>query len=94
MRGSTNQLEGEFTVWNPADPGPFIAAAGTRLVRVNEDGTVTIRSADDGGTEDTVHPGWLAFRPDGSGQDGAVFVAPYNVSEGTGTLFRAAASAP
>jgi hypothetical protein len=94
MRGSTNHLEGEFTAWDPSDPAPFTAAAGTRLLRVNEDGTVTVRSADPGGTEDTVHPGWLAFRADGSGQDGAVFVAPGNVSDGAGTLFRAAASAP
>lgn len=89
MRGSTNLLEGELTPWNPADPGPFLAAAGTRVARVNGDGTVTIRSADPDGTEDTVYPGWLVFRADGSGEDMAVFTAPGNVSTGTGTVYRA-----
>jgi hypothetical protein len=88
MRGTTNHLEGEFTPFDPADPGPFAAAAGTRLIRVNGDGTATIRSADPDGNEDTVHPGWLAFRPDGSGEGGAVFVAPGNVSEGASTVWR------
>lgn len=89
MRGKTNLLEGELTVWDPADPGPFTAAAGTRLTAVNGDGTAVIRSADPQGTEDVIYPGWLVFRADGSGDDDAVFLAPDNVSDGTGTLFRA-----
>lgn len=91
MRGSTNYLEGEFTPWDPSDPAPFTAAAGSRLLRVNGDGTAVIRSADAAGTEDTIHPGWLVFRPDGSGEDGAVFVAPGNVSDGTATVWRVTA---
>jgi hypothetical protein len=85
MRGSTNQLEGEFTVFDPADPQPFIAAAGTRLLRV-EDGKAVVRNGD--GTESYAYPGWLAFRPDGSGPDSAVFTTPDLVSSGTGTVYR------
>jgi hypothetical protein len=87
MRGKTNLLEGELEVWDPANPGPFTALAGTRLLRVIGDGTAVIRSADPDGTEDTVYPGWLVFRADGSGDDGAVFTAPYNVSAGADTVF-------
>ena len=89
MHGRTNDLEGEFTEFDPADPAPFLAAAGTRVTAVNEDGTVTIRSSDPEGTPETVHPGWLVFRPDGSGPGGGIFTSPDNVSDGTGTLFRA-----
>jgi hypothetical protein len=88
MRGKTNLLEGEIEAWDPQSPEAFTRLAGTRLIRVNGNGTVTIRSADAAGTEDTVYPGWLAFRADGSGEDGAVFIAPGNVSTGAGTVWR------
>lgn len=85
MRGETNHLEGEFTVFDPADPRPFAAAAGGRLLRV-EDGRAVI--ANENGTEADVYPGWLAFVPDGSGPGGAIFTPPGNVSTGTGTVYR------
>ena len=87
MRGGTNLIEGELTPFDPENPGPFTEAAGTRLVSVNPDGTATIRNGD--GTLDTVHPGWFAFRADGSGAGDAHFTSSDNVSSGTGTLFRA-----
>ena len=85
MRGTTNPLEGEFTVFDPADPQPFTEAAGTRFIRL-EDGKAVI--ANENGTEADVYPGWLAFVPDGSGPGGAVFTSPDNVSDGPGTVWR------
>jgi len=85
MRGATNQIEGEFTAWDPADPRPFIAAAGTRFIRAEGDRAVVWN---ENGTEADVYPGWLAFRPDGSGPDGAIFTPAKNVSAGTATIYR------
>lgn len=81
MRGTTNLLEGEFTPFDPANPQPFISAAGPRFDRI-ENGTVVIR-ADDGGYETVIYPGWLAFRPDGSTADRVVFLPPGLVGDET-----------
>lgn len=73
MRGATNLLEGEFKVWDPANPEPFTALAGPRLIRV--EGEIAVIRNDDR-SETRVYPGWLVFRADGSAEDGAVFLAP------------------
>jgi cell wall assembly regulator SMI1 len=72
MRGTTNLLEGEFEAWDPANPEPFTRLAGARL---HVDGDTAVISNGDG-TETVVHPGWLAFKADGWGEDAVVFMTP------------------
>lgn len=75
MRVATRPLEGDAEAFDPENPEPFIALAGDRLIAV-EGGTARVREED--GHEMTVYPGWLAIRPDGSGDGEALFTSQAN----------------
>jgi hypothetical protein len=67
----------------PFDPGnvtpEFLALAGDQFLRVNPDGTATVRL--EGGVEMEIYRGWLAVRPDGSGPGQAGFITPENIGD-------------
>lgn len=62
--------EGPAAVFDPADPGPFAALAGERLVAVTGEAAV-VRTQ--GGDLLTVRQGWVVIVPDG---EGPVFCTP------------------
>jgi len=64
-------VEGEGTVLDPADPAPFIKAAGDRFVGADGD-MVLIRGGD--GSVQAARPGWYAISTDGEGR--VVFATP------------------
>ncbi len=76
MRLTTKPVSADAAPWDPADPGPFTALAGSQFLGADGDLAV-IRTA--GGCVMHVHPGWLAARPDGSADGEALFLAPDNV---------------
>lgn len=64
-------VTGEGTVLDPADPAPFIIAAGEWFVGTDGD-MVLVRGGD--GSVQAARPGWYAIVPDGGGR--TVFAAP------------------
>ncbi len=82
MRVSTRPLEGAAEAWDPADPGPFQALAGSQFAG-REGDTALIRTQ--GGCVMHAHPGWLVIRADGSGDGEALFTSPENAWEPFGT---------
>jgi hypothetical protein len=77
MRVHTNPLSADAEPLDPANPGPFIALAGSQFLRQEGD-TVVYQSRE--GREGRAYPGWLVVRPDGSGD--AMFADPENLGDG------------
>jgi hypothetical protein len=73
MRVKLLPLEGEAEPFDPADPAPFTAIAGSQLVEV-AGGVARVRTQR--GVEMTAYPGWFAVRPDGSADGEVVFASP------------------
>ena len=85
MRVETRPLAGDAEAWDPENPGPFEALAGSRFIRTEgETAIVTSRGAPDG-TEMPVYPGWLVIRADGSTDGEALFATPENLGGLFGT---------
>jgi hypothetical protein len=84
MRLTTRPLQAAAAAWDPADPEPFKALAGSQFAGTDGDLAV-IRTQ--GGCTMHVHPGWLAFRIDGS--DSASFMTPEHVGDGDGAIWSA-----
>jgi hypothetical protein len=78
MRVHTNPLSADAEPLDPANPGPFIALAGSQFVRMDGESAL-YRSRE--GREGRAYPGWLVIRPDGSGDGGALFADPVNVGD-------------
>jgi hypothetical protein len=82
MRIQTRPLEADAEAWDPANPGPFIALAGSQFVAADGD-TALIRTQ--GGCVMHAHPGWVVIRVDGSADGEARFAAPENVGGAAST---------
>jgi hypothetical protein len=70
IRVTTLPIEGDAEPFDPENPGPFAAMAGTQLVRLEGDAAVV---HDEEGREHVIYPGGLAIRPDGSGDGEVLF---------------------
>lgn len=78
MRVQARPLAGDAEAWDPENPGPFQALAGTQFTGTDGDlALVRMRN----GCVMHAHPGWLVIRPDGSGDGEAVFTVPENVGD-------------
>ena len=80
-RVKSRELPGEKTAWDPQDPGPFAAVAGSQFVRADGDCAV-VRTGS--GDEMTVPPGWLAIGLDAGG---VLFSSPDNYGDDPGLLW-------
>jgi hypothetical protein len=81
MRVATRELQGDAEAWDPGNPAPFLALAGSRVIRVEGETAVVTSNGAPEGTEMTVYPGWLAVRADGSGDGEALFATPESIGE-------------
>jgi hypothetical protein len=77
----TVPLRAKAAYWDPADPEPFLALAGTRYLRTEGETAVVTSNGAPEGTEMTVYPGWAVIRAAGSGDGQALFVTPENLQE-------------
>jgi hypothetical protein len=76
MRLAARPVTASAEPWDPADPGPFRALAGSQFLRADGDRAVVRTQS---GREMSIDPGWLVILPDGGGDGDAAFAEPRNV---------------
>lgn len=74
MRVATRPMDGTAEAWDPANPEPFRALAGSQFLGADGD-TAKVRTR--GGRVEHAGPGWLVIRPDGCGE--VILAAPENL---------------
>lgn len=79
VRLTTRPLEADAEPWDPSDPEPFKALAGSQFI--GTDGDLAVFRGRDG-CVGHAHPGWLAVRIDGAGDGEAIFMTPDHAGEG------------
>jgi hypothetical protein len=84
MRVATRPLQGDAAAWDPENPGPFEALAGSMFE--GRDGDLALVRTKSGCVMH-VHPGWLVIRPDGSEDGKAIFMVPENLGDQDPCLF-------
>jgi hypothetical protein len=84
MRVATRPIEGDAAAWDPENPGPFEALAGSMFA--GQDGDLGLVRTK-GGCTMHIHPGWLVIRPDGTGDGEAIFTVPENLGDEDPCLF-------
>jgi hypothetical protein len=78
MRAEIIAAEGPAAAWDRQDQARFRELAGERFLRVGDDGSAIVLTAD--GRETTIYPGWLVILPEDGPQAGRpLFDAPDRV---------------